>query len=330
MGHYRHFHHNPDEVTYGRVRGSALEVRDEVRAVWEAISAVKAGQCYRSKARFPLDPTMNEKAAIGCNDLRVLQNRLSADDRPDLQVRVNDLRGHFKKAVEYTRRAGEVKNLGGFKALLDEMVNGDSKVLPDIYIVNGGIRFCDCATDCKFLLDCTKTHGIPVGNELFYKWMEVSIPVDADWKKHQELFEEAVDYGMPVNMDFFNRWLATPYSFQQIGWVCNKAKERGFPNLNNKSREILRGLIFGRHFCVDECPGTSGITELHSLRRYFVCRNAEAGKDGIWEYLIEIVDKKLDSDGRGRFAGDRADFYRMGRPGRRIIVGLHRTGGDRE
>jgi len=131
---------------------------------------------------------MNENAVIGCKDLRTLSNRLESDGRPDLRGRVDGLREQFRKAVEYTRRAGEVGGFDEFRVLLDEMINEDPKVLPDIYVVNAGISFCTGADDCKVLLDYTKTYGIPVGAELYGKWMEVSIPVDADWKKYQELF----------------------------------------------------------------------------------------------------------------------------------------------
>jgi len=249
---------NPDSVTYGRIRGSAAVVREEIEALWKDIEDVRCGIHYMAKNPYPLKPGLVANDAISCRERHTLENNLARDGRLDLQDRVNRLSDHFRQAVLYTQRAGIVISFDELMKLFDEMESQDPPVLPDIYVVNAGTHVCE------------------------------------SWTHYKLLFERTVPHEIPADMKFFNQWLSVCSTFQEVGWVCDRAEDAGFPNLNHISREVVACVINNIKVPLEGDRGGHPLNELHSLKGYL-----DGKSGGVWAYLSNVVGRRIENYGLG-------------------------------
>lgn len=239
----------PEAVTYGMIRGSALKVRQEFDSVLERIKDC-AGKGVHSCVCFlnnvPSFETAPDDVILGCKHRRTLQNNLiNCDGQPELGNRVDALAEHFRQSIRYFGKAGNVKTLDELMALFDEMESQNPPVLPDRRTLYAGRRVC-------------KT-----------------------WRDFDSLNERVVKYKIPVDMIFFNDWLETASTFQEIAWVCGRASDAGYPDLNHRSRDVFWGLCRGREG-VSGCKALP-MLEIVSLRDWILSNR----KGDIWTYIVE-------------------------------------------
>lgn len=244
--------YSPGAVTYGMIRGAALDVRKEADSVLDEIRKLAGEGVYSCvcflKNTLPFE-SAPDGAAVSCKRRCALQDSLiSRDGKPELGNRVGALAGHFGQSIRYFGKAGNVKSLVELLALFDEMESRNPPVPPDRRTLYAGLHTC------------------------------------GTWRDFSSLNERVVKYKIPVDMEFFNKWLETASTFQEVGWVCDRALEAGYPELDyESSRRVFLKLCRGNK------NGNLGkvlpLSEVRSLRDW-ILKNR---KGRLWTYVVEQV-----------------------------------------
>lgn len=260
-------------INYERILGSAKPDRDEFFALAVAIKATRAGCEFLTKNH--LDPdnpnALRGNWVITCEDSSALQKGLYAEKEMVLGDRVRDSREHFRMALKFTALTRDANNFNDFIRTLSDMEKGLGGIfLPDIEIINAGCHVCESYSQFKAL------------------WAII------------------VRLEITPNMKFFNNWLKVCYfSAADVEWVCDRAKEAGYPNLNHESREVFWGLCRGsrrRENC-KKLP----FAEMLSLRGW-ILRNR---KGDLWKYVVEEAINPIAIDSESCFRG--VDSHRFAR-----------------
>jgi hypothetical protein len=269
----------PERVTYGRIQGSAASVIAEFDAIVDELRKVAVGRDFLEKNN---PDTMESGHVFHCKLVKNLEKYLERNEKIDLVSRIKSLRRSIGIAVKRTLKAEKFQRFDDFFTMLEEMQAGvevegfSGKVLPDMEVIKAGLHTCNRRVDFIKL----------------YKLMN-----------NLEIKPDIV---------FFNKWLMCSVTASEVCWVCDKAVEAGYPNLNRDSRNVLWALMGSGRVQVKRILP---MRELVSFKLYLERKVETVGADGrFWRDLFakaEVLSVGYSGDGgvgrrllKGQMDGD--------------------------